>query len=394
MFINFWYAAEWGKNLKDRPLKRKILGQDLVLFRDSEGQAHCLSNTCSHRGGSLGNGQVVDGNIECPYHGWRYGGDGKCTRIPAIGKSAKPISRAKVDAYPVQEKYGLIFAFLGDLPEQQRPPLMNVTQWGDPNYRFTFFDNTIKANYGLTMENGVDSSHTEFVHSGLMGYRGADRPTGEYVAPYGEVLDRGEWGGEMGADYPPGPGWGKFRTIATKILRMDKKFTGAYVNAAYWGPNCLDTSIYLSKEANMHIPQYLWETPIDEDTTRMFLVGGRNFVMSPLFDRFDRNRNIKIAGQDAEILENITPGRPPESPTDALFVKPDGILGHLEASRKKWEAMGWRIDLQKMRDYPPGTKQFVIPSPGRRESDLWVYDAVPLIPAKPTSAVSSPAQAS
>jgi len=247
MFINFWYAAEWGKNLKDRPLKRKILGQDLVLFRDSEGQAHCLSNTCSHRGGSLGNGQVVDGNIECPYHGWRYGGDGKCTRIPAIGKSAKPISRAKVDAYPVQEKYGLIFAFLGDLPEQQRPPLMNVTQWGDPNYRFTFFDNTIKANYGLAMENGVDSSHTEFVHSGLMGYRGADRPTGEYVAPYGEVLDRGEWGGEMGADYPPGPGWGKFRTIATKILRMDKKFTGAYVNAAYWGPNCLDTSIYLSK---------------------------------------------------------------------------------------------------------------------------------------------------
>jgi phenylpropionate dioxygenase-like ring-hydroxylating dioxygenase large terminal subunit len=393
MFINFWYAAEWSKELTDQPLKRQILGQEFVLFRDAEGIAHCLANTCAHRGGSLGNGAVVDGDIECPYHGWRYKGDGICARIPAIGKSTKPIPRARVDSYPVQEKYGLIFAFLGDLPEDERPPLMKVTQWDDPDYRFTFFDNTMQANYGLAMENGVDSSHTEFVHSPLMGYRGADRPNGEYRAPFGEILDRGEWGGEMGAEYPPGAGWGTFRSTANKILGLDKKFTGIHVNSAYWGPNCLDTSIWLSKTANMHIPQYLWETPIDQNTTRMFLVGGRNFLKSPLFDRFDRSRNIKIARQDAAILENVKPGRPPESPNEVLFVKPDGILAHLEASRKKWEAMGWRIDLQKIREYPPGRKQFVIPSPGRRQSGQWVYDAVPLIPPKPL-AVTTSSQAS
>ena len=389
MFINFWYAAEWSKNLKDQPLRLRILGQDLVLFRDLEGRARCLANTCAHRGGSLGHGMVVDGDVECPYHGWRYRGDGNCTRIPAIGKSAKPIPRAKVDSYPVQEKYGLIFAFLGDLPEEERPPLMEVTQWDDPNYRFTHLDNTMKANYGLAMENGVDSSHTEFVHSHLMGFRGADRPNGEYTAPAGEILDRGEWGGEMEAEYPPGPGWGKFRSTANRILGLDKKFTGIYVNGAYWGPNALDTSIWLSKTANMHIPQYLWETPIDENNTRMFLVGGRNFVMNPLFDYFDRKRNIKVTHQDAAILESLSPGRPPESPSDALFVAPDGILGHLEASRKKWEAMGWRIDLKKLRQYPPGTKQFVIPSPGRRESGQWVYDPVPMISPKPASVASS-----
>lgn len=393
MFINFWYAAEWGENLKKNPVKVRILGQDLVLFRDSQGIAHCLANTCAHRGGSLGTGAIADGDIECPYHGWRYGGDGRCTRVPAIGKSKPPPARAKVDSYPVQEKYGLVFAFLGDLPEQDRPPLMKVTQWGDPEYRFTYFDNIIHANYGLAMENGVDSSHTEFVHSPLMGYRGADRPNGEYIAPAGEVLDRGEWGGEMGAEYPPGAGWGKFRTIARKILGLDKMFSGIYVNAAYWGPNALDTSIYLSKTANMHIPQYLWETPIDENTTRMFLVGGRNFMMWPIFDRFDHSRNWKIANQDKAILENVSPGRPPESSTDALFVAPDSILGHLEASRKKWEAMGWRIDLESLRGYPPGRKQFVIPSPGRREAGQWVYDAVPLIVPKP-EAVTSSSQAS
>ncbi len=393
MFINFWYAAEWSRNLQQKPLLRQILGQQFVLFRDSDGKARCLANTCSHRGGSLGSGAVVDGDIECPYHGWRYGGDGRCTRIPAIGKSKSPIPRAKVDSYPVQEQYGLVFAFLGDLPEGQRPPLMAVTQWGDPHYRFTCFENTFKANYGLAMENGVDSSHTEFVHSHVMGYRGADRPNGEYVAPAGEVLDRGEWGGEMGAEYPPGPGWGKFRTTANRILGLDKKFTGIYVTTAYWGPNALDTSIYLSRKANMHIPQYLWETPVDENTTRMFLIGGRNFVKSRLFDYFDRARNIKISRQDAAILEGLRPGRPPDSPTEVLFVKPDRILAHLAASRNKWEALGWRIDLDKMRQYPPGRKQFVIPSPARRESGQWVFDPVPLIPPKPLPATSS-AQAS
>lgn len=393
MFINFWYAAEWSRNLREKPLRLQMLGQEFVLFRDADGKASCLANTCSHRGGSLGSGAVVDGDIECPYHGWRYRSDGKCSRIPAIGKSTTPIPRAKVDSYPVQEKYGLIFVFLGDLPEEKRPPLMSVTQWGDPKYRFTCFDNTIKAHYGLAMENGLDSSHTEFVHSDVMGYRGADRPNGEYLAPCGEVRERGEWGGEMGAEYPPGPGWGRFRTTANRILGLDKKFTGIYVTTAYWGPNALDTSIYLSRTANMHIPQFLWETPIDDSSTRMFLIGGRNFVMSPLFDYFDRARNIKISRQDAAILENVRPGRPPESPTDVLFVKPDGILGHLEASRKKWEAMGWRIDLAAMREFPPGKKQFVIPSPDRRESGQWVYDAVPLIHSKQTP-VESALQAS
>jgi len=220
-----------------------------------------------------------------------------------------------------------------------------------------------------------------------MGYRGADRPDGsEYKAPIGEMKDVGEWGGAVSAYYPPGPGWGKFWN---KLLGFEKKFTGSYVANGYWGPNALDTSVYLSKNLNLHIPQYLWETPIDEFTTRTLGVGGRNFFKTPLFDRLDRKRNRKIAGQDVAILQSLGPGLPPESPSDVLFVRPDNVIGHLEASRKKWEALGWRIDLEKMREYPPGKKQFVIPSPGRRESGQWVYDTVPLIPPKPETVEAS-----
>ena len=60
MYINFWYPAEWSKDLQDEPVKVRMLGQDFVLFRDSQGNAHCLSNTCIHRGASLAGGRVIE----------------------------------------------------------------------------------------------------------------------------------------------------------------------------------------------------------------------------------------------------------------------------------------------------------------------------------------------
>jgi len=130
MFINFWYVAAESKSLADEPLHLTMLGQEFVLFRDSKGIARCLSNVCTHRGGSLAHGKIKGDCIECPYHGWQFNADGYCTHIPSIGKDAKIPGRAKVDAYPTQEKYGLVFAFLGDLPEEERPPIVDVSEWG------------------------------------------------------------------------------------------------------------------------------------------------------------------------------------------------------------------------------------------------------------------------
>ena len=115
MYINFWYPAILGKELTDEPVKVQMLGQNFVLFRNASGDAKCLSNTCIHRGGSLANGKIKGDCVECPYHGWQFDGAGLCHRIPSLGPRAKIPARARVDAYPVQEKYGIVFAFLGDL---------------------------------------------------------------------------------------------------------------------------------------------------------------------------------------------------------------------------------------------------------------------------------------
>ena len=109
MYINFWYPVTFSEELKDEPMRVRMLGQNFVAFRDSKGVPHTLSDTCIHRGGSLSGGVVRGDCIQCPYHGWRYAGDGSCKRIPSLGKDAKIPKRTRIDAYPTEEKYGIVF---------------------------------------------------------------------------------------------------------------------------------------------------------------------------------------------------------------------------------------------------------------------------------------------
>jgi phenylpropionate dioxygenase-like ring-hydroxylating dioxygenase large terminal subunit len=114
MLINFWYALARSEELDEQPLKTRALDHDFVLFRDGQDATHCLANTCVHRNGSLAVGLIDADCIQCPYHGWQYNGDGVCTRIPTLPACSTIPDSARVDAYPVEERYGLIFAFLGD----------------------------------------------------------------------------------------------------------------------------------------------------------------------------------------------------------------------------------------------------------------------------------------
>ena len=87
---NHWYAIELGNEVGDEPVQVRVHGHDLVLWRSKDGTVNAQSDLCVHRGGSLGGGRVVDGCVQCPYHGWRYDSDGVCLEIPA-NKAGLPI---------------------------------------------------------------------------------------------------------------------------------------------------------------------------------------------------------------------------------------------------------------------------------------------------------------
>ena len=368
MFINFWYAAAEVAKLNDQPLHLKILGQEFVLFRDSQGKAHCLSNTCIHRGASLAHGKVKGEAIECPYHGWQFrGDDGVCTKIPSLGKDAKIPARAKVDSYPVQEKYGLVFCFLGDLPEAERPPIIDIPEWDNPQWRVTLMTTLWKVNTLRGVENTLDPAHTEFVHP-VMGFQGERE---DYNVPQIEPIER-DWGtGTKTKFVTPG---------AAGTLKAELK-GGAFqteAEAGHHGATTTYTWIQFSPVSWSR--QYTFNTPVDAHHTQKFFLQARNFAVDPSGDARMDVRTREVMDQDRVVMERVQPFFVPLSPTEEVIVPADRVIVRYREWQKQWEAKGWLIDLDAV--VAAGEhKKFAIPSPARRTNKGWALDAVPLVGA-------------
>ena len=371
MFINFWYPVAKSEEVKaDEPFRAQILGLQFVAFRDDQGQAHVLSDTCVHRGGSLGKGWVKNNCVVCPYHGWEFSGDGKCQVVPSVGADTKPPARAKVDAYPVQEKYGIVFAFLGDQAEEDRLPLYEIPEFGQDGWRANdvhVFE--VDYYYERSMENGVDPAHNEFVHP-THGFSGKDPDyrIGDFEV---ETFDQGH-----GLWF-----WYLFNSPALTENGMDqaRDFAGELkAGSGTYGPNTLITCIHMTAENWFH--QYFFEAPIDGNRTRIFFINTRNCMLDEALDAPVHERNMVIANQDVVVLSELDPVRTPDSNVKEILMPADRPIAAYREWLQKWENNGWRIDQQAHRALK-GDVAVAIPSPARRTSKNWVLDEVPLVKA-------------
>jgi len=143
-----------------------LLGEPLVIWRDSNGRAHAFSDLCIHRGTALSLGTVQGDEIVCPYHGWRYGLDGRCKAIPQLVDPSRVPPKAKADNFRCQERYGLIWVAL-DEPRWQIPevPELESNEWRIiPTGPFSW-----KCDSSRQVENFTDFGHFPWVHPGLLG---------------------------------------------------------------------------------------------------------------------------------------------------------------------------------------------------------------------------------
>jgi len=366
MYINFWYPIARAEEIvDDKPLRVELLGMPFVAFRDTAGAAHVLADTCVHRGGSLSAGWVRDGKAICPYHGWEYDGGGKCTKIPSlVGKT--PPARAKVDSYPVQEKYGIVFAFLGDLPEAERPPLFDVEEYGTEGWKGQLYVLELDCNYERSMENGLDPVHNEFVHPA----QGTPTLSPEQQASPPPIEDM-PWGNKFYMAYP---------TKKNPDTELNPLKTGKRVGAAgsgFTGPNQLVTWIDISAENAFH--QYLFEAPVDEGHTRIFFLNMRSWLLEDEHDMRIEKPTLDIVHEDIDLLERLSPVTTPMTNTKEILVPSDAGIVRYREWLSEWDANGWRIDFKALQAQKKDVA-FAIPSPGRREGGNWVLDTVPLQP--------------
>jgi phenylpropionate dioxygenase-like ring-hydroxylating dioxygenase large terminal subunit len=379
MFINFWYPVVMSKDLQDAPQRVRILAQDLVAFRDGKGAARVLSNTCTHRGGSLSGGKIRGDHIQCPYHGWQFDGAGVCQKIPSLGSGAKIPARTRVDAYPVTEKYGIVFAFLGDLPAAERPPMLEVPEFDDPAWRPSWINFQVDYSYERSIENGMDAAHNEFVHP-THGFSGQNE---DYKVRDFRWVGDGKWG----------PGFfHKFKSPAStdpQFAKMKGADDNREAGSGTIGPNHMWTYIRFGQGKDMH--QYMWEAPIDETRTNVFFLNMRNTFLEPEMDQRVTDRNWMVAQQDIVVLSALEPRETPKTNTREFMVPADEPILRYREKLREFEERGWRIDAETVNRNRLKVA-YAIPSPDRRLMKGWVLDPLPMAGAG-AAAAQAPAQA-
>ena len=162
---NAWYVAGWADNLGEQPQARVFLEEPVALFRDYAGIAHALGGRCPHRFAPLGDDRVIDGALQCPYHGLRFSPAGLCVHNPHQGEAAPA---ASVPVYPLVERYRMLWIWMGD-PEKADPGFIPDFSWlDDPDWEVVRGHTVAEGHYELYSDNILDLSHANFVHPALV----------------------------------------------------------------------------------------------------------------------------------------------------------------------------------------------------------------------------------
>ncbi len=171
----YWIPALFTRELPEPdgdPMRVRLLGEDLVAFRDSSGQIGLLGNHCPHRGASLFFGRNEEAGLRCVYHGWKFDTTGQCIDMPnprcgGVDSPAESDFRTKVEAmaYPCQERNGVIWAYMG---HQNPPPPLPDLEWNLlPENQVYLSKRVAESNWVQTLEGEIDSSHSGFLHTVL-----------------------------------------------------------------------------------------------------------------------------------------------------------------------------------------------------------------------------------
>ena len=159
---DFWYIVAEGHELeKNQVISRSLLGEWLAIFRGNDGKVSALQDKCLHRNAQISRGKIVDGNLQCPYHGWTYSQSGQVVHIPSMGPQHKPGSKC-AKTYQVIEQEGYIYVRLSAENWNIKP--FSMPCHGFKGYTTIRLQNLFKNNVTNCAENFVDIPHTTFVH--------------------------------------------------------------------------------------------------------------------------------------------------------------------------------------------------------------------------------------
>lgn len=162
----YWIPAGFSHQLETDgpPMRVKLLCENLVAFRDSEGRVGLLDERCPHRTASMYFGRNEECGLRCVYHGWKFDIEGKCVDLPSEPKGSKLINKVSIKAYPCLERGGVVWTYMG--PRELMPEFPDLEWTRLPESHRHVSRHIQECNWLQGFEGGFDTSHLSFLHSG------------------------------------------------------------------------------------------------------------------------------------------------------------------------------------------------------------------------------------
>ena len=165
LFRRYWHPALLAEELAEPdcpPVRLELLSEKMLAFRDTSGRLGVVDEFCAHRGVSLWFGRNEENGIRCPYHGWKYDVNGNCIEIPSEPAESKLCERIKLKSYPLVERGGVIWIYMG--PPEHQPELPEYEFALAPPERRFITKRLQETNWLQALEGGIDSSHVTWLH--------------------------------------------------------------------------------------------------------------------------------------------------------------------------------------------------------------------------------------
>ncbi|MBN1318159.1 MAG: aromatic ring-hydroxylating dioxygenase subunit alpha [Anaerolineales bacterium] len=295
MIPNQWYIVMDTDQVKTKPVGVTRMGEKLVFWRDESGKVSCLRDRCVHRGVKLSKGKVIEGKLQCPFHGFEYDLNGIITRIPAIGKNASVPTAFRVHSYPAHEEHGFIWIWWGENPpEKLQPPRFFPDL--DDGFSYGRIYDPWNTHYSRAIENQLDVVHLPFIHHNTIGRGNRTLIDGPVVrwdgddAFYLYVYNRVDDG-----------------TPPRKPREMPDPNTARDFRLGFIFPNLWQN--YISPDSRV-VAAFV---PVDEENTILYLRFYQKFIRIPLLRELvnwlSMPFNRLIAHQDRRVVETHQPPR-------------------------------------------------------------------------------------
>ncbi|MBV8085200.1 MAG: Rieske 2Fe-2S domain-containing protein, partial [Chloroflexi bacterium] len=144
------------------PIRVRLYGEDLIAFRDTNGQVGLIQNNCPHRGASLFFGRNEEAGLRCVYHGWKFDVTGQCVDMPNEPAESNFKNKVKATAYPCHESGGLVWTYMG--PKESMTPFRDFGSDSMPKEQWRVGKQLSTCNWVQSMEGNLDSSHISYLH--------------------------------------------------------------------------------------------------------------------------------------------------------------------------------------------------------------------------------------